>query len=107
MKLGRLGSEQEFDALSYFWGDVTDSTEIEMDTTNLKGPKAPFAVSPNVRDFLRRVRHEQRPLTLWIDQICINQSDKTVLMLIVGWGLKFALYLGCLVPHFLQIQLMT
>ena len=75
MRLTRLGSGQVYNALSYCWGDVTDSSEIDMDATSIGGLRGPFTVSQSVKNFLRRIRHEQRTLTIWIDQICINQSD--------------------------------
>ncbi|KAJ4298833.1 hypothetical protein N0V90_004075 [Kalmusia sp. IMI 367209] len=71
-----LGIEDSYDALSYCWGDLTSNVEIGMDASDIGGPKAPFHVSPSVRDFLRRIRNQEQPLTLWIDQICINQSNK-------------------------------
>lgn len=64
-----LPSEQSFDALSYCWGAASS-----MDLLAVNGQD--ISVSSSVTAALRRIRHETHGLALWIDQICINQSDR-------------------------------
>lgn len=64
-----LGSAREsFDALSYVWGEIGDCTTIVVDET-------PVSVTKSLEAALRGLRFQDRPRTLWIDYICINQGD--------------------------------
>jgi hypothetical protein len=58
-----------YSALSYTWGSVSDETE----TVLIDGYA--FSVRRNLYDFLRYVRKNHARKPLWIDAICINQSD--------------------------------
>jgi hypothetical protein len=73
---------QPYAALSYTWGkgDRTSSMEI------LDGGNAyKFKITPNLEAILKRLVSEDRPSKpalqtvqyLWVDAICINQTDKT------------------------------
>ncbi|UZP36619.1 hypothetical protein NXS19_004435 [Fusarium pseudograminearum] len=53
--------------LSYTWGTDPPTEEIIINGV-------PFPVRPNVYNFLREAQR-QRLTNLWIDSICINQSD--------------------------------
>jgi hypothetical protein len=58
----------EYEALSYLWGDPTTTFAVVIDERQL----------PNTRNFksaLQQLRLEKKPRTLWIDAICISQSD--------------------------------
>jgi len=58
-----------FDALSYVWGKPGRWRPIRVDATA-------FFVQPNLYDVLKTFRNtRQCPRYLWVDAICINQSD--------------------------------
>lgn len=54
--------------LSYTWGTAPASHEI-----SLNG--CPFLVKPDLYEFLIQARHRHLDSPLWIDAICIDQSD--------------------------------
>ncbi|GKT54220.1 heterokaryon incompatibility protein [Colletotrichum tofieldiae] len=57
-----------FDALSYVWGDLTSTREIFVQGIS-------HQVTVNLEVALRYLRQVDRPRTLWIDALCINQND--------------------------------
>ncbi|KAK4610570.1 Heterokaryon incompatibility protein 6, OR allele [Fulvia fulva] len=57
-----------FEALSWTWGDPTHSKYITID-----GHKV--GVSANAEEVLRHVCYEQKHGRVWLDAVCINQSD--------------------------------
>jgi Heterokaryon incompatibility protein (HET) len=63
-----LDAATYYEALSYTWGDCIRTVPI-----SLGGLK--FLVSPNLALALRHLRSKERHTPLWIDAICINQSD--------------------------------
>ncbi|RDW87380.1 hypothetical protein BP5796_03074 [Coleophoma crateriformis] len=60
--------EHEYDALSYTWGDPTLTSSILLDDRE-------FRVTLGLEAALQHLRHPTESLTLWIDAICINQSN--------------------------------
>lgn len=60
--------QPEYDALSYTWGSSANASPIDCNGRSLW-------VTANVIDALRRLRHVDKERRIWIDQICINQSD--------------------------------
>lgn len=58
----------DYEALSYRWGQADFSQEINVDGQ-------PFRVTKNLEVALRYLRNESSPRTLWVDAICINQTD--------------------------------
>ncbi|OZJ04814.1 hypothetical protein BZG36_02357 [Bifiguratus adelaidae] len=56
-----------YEALSYVWGNPHDTVPIRLDGRI-------FQVTINLRKALRRLRRS-KTRTLWVDAICINQSD--------------------------------
>ncbi|KAF4343148.1 heterokaryon incompatibility [Fusarium beomiforme] len=58
----------EWVALSYVWGGQSPTEQIQIDN----GPRS---VTPNVVSMLRDLRRPDEPRNVWIDSICINQSD--------------------------------
>lgn len=56
-------------ALSYAWGDPRLVRSIVINGTEV-------LVTESVYVALQHLRQEHEPLTLWIDALCINQSDK-------------------------------
>lgn len=63
-------SSLEFEALSYVWGSGHD----DEGTVDLGGGQS-LDLRPNLRDALYNLRRESTPRRLWIDALCINQSD--------------------------------
>jgi len=82
----------QFDALSYVWGPPPDSHRIYIEDKtvrfrNLKGQSkwrhainarmggARMYVRSNLNNALKKLRMSDKDIPLWIDAICINQSD--------------------------------
>ncbi|KAH8707083.1 heterokaryon incompatibility protein-domain-containing protein [Phaeosphaeriaceae sp. PMI808] len=64
--LGQI--ENSFEALSYVWGRTDDNTTILVDDRFV-------SVTKSLETALRHLRFQDRPRTLRIDYICINQCD--------------------------------
>ncbi|PKY00679.1 HET-domain-containing protein [Aspergillus campestris IBT 28561] len=62
------GQQPKYEALSYVWGDpnATESVLVE-------GYR--FPVTHNLFAALRMLRRPKQPRTIWVDYICINQTD--------------------------------
>lgn len=63
-----LEEEVDYDALSYYWGppDVLKPIQIE---------GRPVLVRQSLYSFLDSLCHQGQKLPVWLDAICINQSD--------------------------------
>jgi hypothetical protein len=62
----------QFEALSYVWGNISNKETIELhqhDTT------IAVSISSGLYGALLHLRNPVSTRTLWIDQLCINQSD--------------------------------
>lgn len=57
-------------ALSYVWGNREPPLEIRCNGNS-------FPVTRNLRDGLERIRDRYQTRTVWVDALCINQSDET------------------------------
>ncbi|KAK4634879.1 Heterokaryon incompatibility protein 6, OR allele [Fulvia fulva] len=65
--------KSDYVALSYSWGmDADGDTSLNRSITICGKPKA---VTQNLFECLRRTRHGVGLLRIWIDAICINQTD--------------------------------
>lgn len=62
---------QPYEALSYVWGDHSVTETITLDDDSV------LHLTPSIADALRRVRLPNTPRTVWADQICVNQRDKS------------------------------
>ena len=62
-----------YEALSYYWGsgDPIEKIRIHVEHTF----PAKFWIRENLHSALTHLRYTDRPRTLWIDAICINQND--------------------------------
>lgn len=60
----------KYEALSYVWG-----SQAESDKTSITINDGEFRVTKTLYAALSRLRYSDRPRTLWIDQICIDQSS--------------------------------
>ncbi|TGO31072.1 hypothetical protein BPAE_0002g01670 [Botrytis paeoniae] len=63
-----LLSYPSYEALSYVWGDASIRQTITFNGI-------PFSVTQNLAIALRHLRLPLKPRRLWVDAICINQSD--------------------------------
>jgi hypothetical protein len=68
LQLAILEEAPAFEALSYVWGDPNPA-----DWIHCNGQRKP--VTPNLGAALRRLRYEKDDRLLWIDALCINQTD--------------------------------
>ena len=69
LEICSLDEKLHYEALSYVWGDKGFDTEITLSGQD-------FPVGLNLMFALGDLRLADRPRRLWIDAICINQSDK-------------------------------
>lgn len=68
----------DFEALSYTWGDPSNSGSLTITRgapSAESSPATAVKINLNLADALRHLRLPSRPRTLWIDSICINQDD--------------------------------
>ncbi|KAJ8064481.1 hypothetical protein OCU04_006815 [Sclerotinia nivalis] len=63
-----LLSNPEYEALSYVWGDASIQRTIIFN-------EIPFSVTQNLAIALHHLRLSDKPRRLWVDALCINQSD--------------------------------
>lgn len=62
-----------FEATSYCWGDSTTQARINLEYT---GKSSEFGISRSIEDILRSLRRSDGQVrTIWIDAICIDQSN--------------------------------
>lgn len=66
------GSFPAYETLSYVWGSSVKSAVVTIDSA--KGP-ARLGVTESLITALRYLRYTDKPRTLWIDAICLNQED--------------------------------
>ena len=72
--LHHLRDRPGYEALSYTWGDPLDTRTVML-------KDQPFQVTKNLEAALRNLRHrlihgtKSNDRVLWIDAICINQTD--------------------------------
>ena len=73
----QLGDDQDFDALSYSWGDSQDHAEIAVAQARARPDDRMenASITRPAESAIRHLRHRNRILRLWIDVICINQND--------------------------------
>ena len=57
-----------YETVSYCWGDPTRRAIVEVDGADL-------GVPASCEETLRRMRHQDRKRTLWIDAVCIDQNN--------------------------------
>lgn len=57
-----------YEALSYVWGDQEPPTEVKCNGF-------PVNVGPNLAAALRQIGHMDEPQVVWVDALCIDQSN--------------------------------
>ena len=60
---------QPFEALSHVWGSASKDKFVFVDGQ-------PMAVTSSLKSFLRHRRNPTEKVPLWIDTLCIQQSDE-------------------------------
>ena len=63
-----LNDKPYYEALSYVWGNASDRRNISLGVHN-------FSVTANLEKALRHLRSCDKERVLWVDALCINQSD--------------------------------
>jgi len=65
-----LSSNPIYEALSYVWGEMEAKAShfIEIEGTNME-------ITPNLYHALQALRMKENSRVLWVDSLCINQSD--------------------------------
>ncbi|KAH8773784.1 heterokaryon incompatibility protein-domain-containing protein [Diaporthe sp. PMI_573] len=69
-----LSQRPDYIALSYTWADATGDRVLR-DTIFLGNAWEPFAITRNCAAALRRLRLRGGPRVVWIDAICIDQTN--------------------------------
>lgn len=65
----RLNEQHEaYEALSYVWGDTKELTPVRVNDKTLM-------IGKNLRTALLNIRKVDEPRIVWVDGICINQSE--------------------------------
>ncbi|KAK4142229.1 HET-domain-containing protein [Dichotomopilus funicola] len=68
----------EYEGLSYCWGDAEDRQQLLLTVADEHGihqPPIPIHTNRNLFQALKQLRRKDTPRTLWIDLLCINQTD--------------------------------
>jgi hypothetical protein len=68
MRIVEYRAPNRYEALSYVWGSEANKRMILVDGCC-------FAITPNLESALRRLRWLSKERWLWIDQLCIDQSN--------------------------------
>jgi hypothetical protein len=68
LRSSSLNSIEDFEALSYSWGDHNRTMSITLDGQI-------FGIPYSIHSALLQLRDPEMAKTLWIDAICINQND--------------------------------
>ncbi|KAI7222562.1 hypothetical protein KC333_g1055 [Hortaea werneckii] len=68
LRICRLSNAPPFEAISYVWGDSTDTVALTCDGKSK-------CVTVNLELALKRFRHASDTRTVWADAICIDQSN--------------------------------
>ena len=63
-----LRPDMSYRALSYVWGDPKITSEISLEGS-------PYLITTNLYHALRSLRSPEHKLLMWVDALCINQSD--------------------------------
>lgn len=63
-----LHNNPQYEALSYVWGSAKVKRYIQLNAQ-------PHATTMNLESALRHLRHVHQEMVLWVDALCINQTD--------------------------------
>lgn len=70
MRTVSFRNKPSYEALSYTWGDSASNKPINVNGFTIE-------VTTNLEQALRHLRNAEQDLVLWVDAVCINQSDAT------------------------------
>ncbi|CAG7557570.1 unnamed protein product [Fusarium equiseti] len=70
-----ISNPSPYKALSYVWGDGGKTQSIWVISSPAKSGEASIPITKSLDTALRHLRRPDETVTLWIDQICINQAD--------------------------------
>ncbi|KAH6670470.1 heterokaryon incompatibility protein-domain-containing protein [Halenospora varia] len=72
-----LADSPSYEALSYTWGDSSQTSTIELfdGESAANSSKFVFKATTNLELALQHLRYSDGYLILWVDSICINQND--------------------------------
>lgn len=65
----------DYDALSYVWGSPDNPVTVFVRPTDTADAPSTLQIQRNLAVALRALRYHDKPRTLWVDALCINQSD--------------------------------
>jgi len=68
LHVASLDARPKYEAVSYVWGNCSSKGQIRLDGEN-------FLVTSNMEAVLRRLRHRENARSLWLDAICIDQTN--------------------------------
>ncbi|PVH72982.1 HET-domain-containing protein [Cadophora sp. DSE1049] len=68
LDFANLADNPKYEAISYVWGDAARCDKILINGKSL-------GLTQSLSDALQKIRHENRPRTIWADQVCINQDN--------------------------------
>ncbi|KAJ9648372.1 hypothetical protein H2199_001226 [Coniosporium tulheliwenetii] len=72
-----IEEDQEYEALSWTWGDEEDLCSIQIVDANDDSSKGFLSIKPNLASALKQLRHPSRYYRhLWIDAVCIQQGHE-------------------------------
>ncbi|KAK4946204.1 hypothetical protein LTR10_014716 [Elasticomyces elasticus] len=74
LHLIECGTRMKYNALSYTWGDATQTTTMRL-IDDATGHEGQLEITRSLEIALQRARHPTSPMLFWADQICINQAD--------------------------------
>lgn len=76
MKTASLDTDVEYLAVSYVWGNPFPARKLIVNGEGAEYPQALY-IGPNINEALQSFRSQEtiRETYLWIDAICINQTD--------------------------------
>ncbi|KAH6984253.1 heterokaryon incompatibility protein-domain-containing protein [Ilyonectria sp. MPI-CAGE-AT-0026] len=69
------GELPSYEALSYVWGSTKDQGDGLIESTSQPQGFGSLPLGKNLAGALQHLRNEKTARTLWVDAICINQSD--------------------------------
>ena len=64
----------EYEALSYAWGSAKRTTRVYIQDAE-GGRESTLNITQNLAEALQELRYQDKPRTLWIDAICVDQSN--------------------------------
>ena len=66
----QLSQSPQYEAVSYCWGDPANKTQIKLD-----GEEKLLSIPSNLNSFLLCMRAKGPKRTLWVDSVCIDQTN--------------------------------